>query len=205
MKPYRCFFLCCALLSAHFAAAQIITPKARVSQIVLTNYETDDAYVKIHYGQPYRKGRAIFGALVPYGQVWRTGANEATEITTTADLQIEGKTLPAGTYSIYTVPRPDRWTVIFNRDLGAGGAYEYDAKQDVLRVDVPTVSTPETYEAFMMKLQGTDEEVDIQMMWDQTLVSLPVRIMPRAQTAPITDGRPRPDHAKPGRPGDIKK
>ena len=164
--------------------AQNITPKARVSQIALATYKTPDAYLKIHYGQPYRKERNIFGDLVPYNQVWRTGANEATEFTTTSDLLIGGKELKAGTYSVYTIPQPDRWTIVLNSDLGAWGAYEYTPKKDVLRFEVPVVHTPETYEAFTIKMQGDGPEAEIQMMWEQTLVTLPVKILSPTTSAP---------------------
>ena len=189
--PNRFFSaLLCALFcfAAGAATAQVITPKARVSQMGLATYKTDDAYLKIHYGQPYKKGRTIFGTLVPFGQVWRTGANEATELTTTTDLMLGGKLLKAGTYAIYSIPRADRWTIIFNGDLGAWGAYEYDAKKDVLRFDVPVSSTPETHEAFTVKLEGEGDRANVQMMWDQTMVTIPVQIQhgerPSTTTAP---------------------
>lgn len=159
------------------AEAQVIPYKPRKSQIALTTYKTPDTYIKIHYGQPLKNERNIFGgAVVPYGKVWRTGANEATEMTTTSDIKIGGKVLKAGTYSLYTIPQPDKWTIIINRDLGAWGDYEYDEKKDVMRFDVPTINTSETYEAFTIKLQDTKPSPEIQMMWDKTMVRIPIEV-----------------------------
>jgi len=93
------------------------------SPLALAATWIDSTYVKIVYGSPRKRGREIFGALVPYSEVWRTGANEATEITTTGDLVFGGHRLPAGTYSLYTIPYPDRWTIIVNRALGQWGAF----------------------------------------------------------------------------------
>jgi hypothetical protein len=92
--------------------------------------------VVIDYGRPQVRGREIWGALVPYGQVWRTGADEATTIAFTAPVAIEGQALAAGRYALFTIPGEGRWTVIFNRQAKQWGAFEYDAAEDALRVEV---------------------------------------------------------------------
>src|SRR5688572_13451014 len=84
-------------------------------------FTKEDLMVKVFYNRPYKKGREIFGSLVPYDKVWRTGANEATTFETSRDLTIEGKTLKAGKYSLWTIPRPDSWTIIFNSEYGQWG------------------------------------------------------------------------------------
>jgi hypothetical protein len=81
--------------------------------------------VKVTYGQPSKKGRVIFGDLVPYGEVWRTGANEATEITFSSDVVISGKTIKAGTYTLFTIPQKNTWTIILNSELKQWGSYGY--------------------------------------------------------------------------------
>ncbi|SDK61856.1 Protein of unknown function [Catalinimonas alkaloidigena] len=184
MKRALLPFVILSLFCIAHLSAQSINPKSRVSQIALATYKSPEGYLKIHYGQPYRKDRAIFGALVPYHQVWRTGANEATELTTTSDLLIGNKELKAGTYSVYTIPQPNRWTIILNSDLGAWGAYEYTPKKDVLRFEVPVGHTPETYEAFTINILGDGPEAEIQMMWEQTFVSIPVKILGATASAP---------------------
>jgi hypothetical protein len=135
----------------------------------------EDTYVKLTYSQPHKKGRNVFGELVPYGQVWRTGANEATEITLTGDLKIKDETLTAGTYTIFTIPNIDRWTIIFNKQLGQWGAYNYSEKADVLRVEVPTGKIEKVvYEPFTIAIEQKNENAELQMMWDKTKVSIPV-------------------------------
>ncbi|MEM8565315.1 MAG: DUF2911 domain-containing protein [Bacteroidota bacterium] len=108
--------------------------KTRPSPTSIESIKYKDTYIKITYCQPHKKGRQIFGELVPYGKIWRTGANEATEITITDDILVEQDTLKAGTYSIFTIPRPNEWLVIFNSELGQWGAYNYVESSDVLRV-----------------------------------------------------------------------
>jgi hypothetical protein len=166
--------VCCF---SYNAEAQVIPYKPRKSQIALATYKTPETYIKINYGQPLKNERNIFGGtVVPYGKVWRTGANEATEITTTSDIKIGGKLLKAGTYSLYTIPQADKWTIIINKDLGAWGDYEYDEKKDVLRFDVPVQSTNETYEAFTIKIQESKPNPEIQMMWEKTMVRIPIEV-----------------------------
>jgi len=102
--------------------------------------------VTIEYGRPKVKGREIWGGLVPYGEVWRTGANEATTISFDGDVTIEGKPLPAGTYALFTVPTQDKWTWIFNKTAKQWGAFKYDAAKDALRVEAEPVGHEPTEE-----------------------------------------------------------
>ncbi len=134
-----------------------------------------DTYIKVVYSRPHKRGREIFGSeLAPYGKVWRLGANEATEITTTENIKIAGKTLKAGTYSMFAIPEKDEWTVIFNSVLGQWGAYDYDASQDVLRLEVPVRKAETTYEPFTIMFN--EEGTELTMVWDQTKVVLPVKL-----------------------------
>lgn len=105
-----------------------------------TNATIDGVDVRITYGRPQVRDRAVWGELVPYDEVWRTGADEATTITFSRDVLIEGEPLAAGTYSLFTIPSQGSWTVIFNEVAEQWGAYDYDASQDVLRVEVEPAS-----------------------------------------------------------------
>lgn len=116
------------------------SPPAKVEQTV------SDADIVIDYSQPSVKGRDIYGDLVPYGEVWRTGANEATTFETDKDLEIQGKTLPAGKYALFTIPGEDEWTIIFNEEHEQWGAYDYDASKDVLRVTAEPMDAAEPME-----------------------------------------------------------
>ena len=96
----------------------------------------DGVDVVVEYGRPQVRGRQVWGGLVPYGQVWRTGADEATTISFSGAVEVEGEALPAGTYSLFTIPGEEEWVVIFNRNPEQWGAYDYDEAQDALRVEV---------------------------------------------------------------------
>lgn len=164
------------LLLAHGIAAQELL-KLRPSPLAIASVRYKDSYMKITYSQPQKRNREIFGDLVPFGQVWRTGANEATEITTTRDILLNNMLLTAGTYSLFTVPDRDRWTIIINSDVGLWGAYNYNPKKDVFRFDVPVQSTDEIYEPFTLAFDHRNELADLLILWDDTKVSIPIKFM----------------------------
>lgn len=164
-----------ALMFLLFTEARAQEPvKPRPSPLEVVTMKWEDTYVKITYSRPHKKGRKIFGELVPYGKIWRTGANEATELTTTKDIKLAGNEIPAGTYTLFTIPQKDKWTIILNSDLGQWGAYRYDESKDVIRFDVPTKQLSTTYEPFTIEFEQTASEVVLKMMWDQTGVVIPV-------------------------------
>lgn len=131
------------LLSFSSAGAQVnrdnsqsrVSPNASVSQTIGTTVVT------IRYSRPSVRDRKIFGGLVPFGEVWRAGANEATSITFSRDVKVEGQELPAGDYSFFTIPDKDQWTLIFNKSIKWGTSYDKSA--DVLRVKVSPEESPE--------------------------------------------------------------
>jgi hypothetical protein len=159
------------------SAQKAIIPRPSPTAIVSTRYK--DAYFKITYSQPHKKGREIFGKLVPFGKVWRTGANEATELTITKNIQLNGTLLPSGTYSLFTIPEKDKWTIIINSDLGMWGAYNYNESLDVMRFDVPvTQLTGDTiFEPFTIQLVQRNDMADLLLLWDRTKVSIPVKFI----------------------------
>jgi len=129
----------------------------------ITQKTEDGVTITINYSQPSVKGRTIGKDLEPMdGKVWRTGANEATTFTVDQDVSIEGKSLPAGTYSLFTIHSGDEWTIIFNKVANQWGAFKYDATQDALRVTVPA----EKAETFTEKMTFTvDEDGTVDLMW----------------------------------------
>lgn len=168
-------FLVLCLAAATLPALAQDAVKSRPSPMAIASTRYKDTYVKLTYSQPHKNGRAIFGSLVPYGQVWRTGANEATEITITRDIKINGSDLKAGTYSLYTIPGKDNWTVILNTDLGLWGAYNYNAKLDLLRFEVPvTPVTDFVYEAFTILIDPRNAKADLVLAWDKTKIIIPL-------------------------------
>lgn len=140
---------------------------------------TDEGLViKVFYNRPYKKGREIFGALVPYGKVWRTGANEATTIEINKNIVIEGKTLKAGKYSLWTIPGPESWTIIFNAEYGQWGINSKaeanrDPARDVLTVDALVVQAKQEFEQFTISFEKTGEDAEMVLIWDKTLVAMP--------------------------------
>jgi hypothetical protein len=128
--------------------------------------------VSVTYGRPAKKGRDIFGALVPYGKVWRAGADEATEITFKKDGSLGGKPVKAGTYTLFVIPNATEWTLILNGQLKQWGAYEYDKHKDkdVLKVSAPVGKTSGVVENFTIRLDGGN----LILEWDTTQATVPV-------------------------------
>ena len=135
-----------------------------------------DKVARVLYGRPQAKGRAVFGKLVKYGKVWRTGANEATEITFYKDVTINGKELKAGTYALFTIPEEGKWTFIFNTDLHQWGAYTYKEKADVLRVEATPTTLDEEVDAFTILFDKKKYGADLILAWEKIMVSLPITV-----------------------------
>ena len=119
--------------------------------------EVGTATVTINYGAPSVNGRSIFGDLIPYNEIWRTGANEATTIEVSEDILVEGETLPAGKYAMFTIPGEEAWTIIFNKEADQWGAYDYDEAQDALRVEAQPTPLEENVE--VMQLEVMDDAI----------------------------------------------
>lgn len=142
------------------------------------SFTDGDLTINVFYNRPYKKGRVIFGDLVPYDTAWRTGANEATTIETTKDLSIEGKVLKKGKYSLWTVPRKETWTVIFNSEFGQWGVNfegqaNRDPSRDVVSVDVHSLQQEREFEQFTIAFEKVGEDAEMVLMWDKTLVAVP--------------------------------
>lgn len=123
--------------------------------------------IKLDYSSPAVKGRTIWGDLEPYGEVWRTGANEATTIELSKDVSIEGKTLAAGKYAVFSIPNENNWTIIFNKDADQWGDYNYDEAKDALRVEVSPKSLDEQIERLEFVIRAND----IALRWDKLEVA----------------------------------
>lgn len=176
MTLYRILLVLCVICNSSVYAQEALKP--RPSPLAITTARFKDTYIKIVYSQPQKRGREIFGKLVPYKTVWRTGANEATELTVTKNIQLNGTLLKAGTYSIFTVPDEKSWTIIINGELGLWGAYNYNEKLDVMRFEVPVQNISNVvYEPFTILIDQRNEVADILMMWDKTKVSIPVKFI----------------------------
>ena len=131
--------------------------------------------VSIDYSRPDMRGREIFGGLVPWGKVWRTGANAPTKIKFSDGVKIEGKDLPAGEYAFYTLPNQDEWTIIFSKNLKLWGAYGYKPDADALRVTVKPTALPDRVESFTIGFDNLkDDGATISLEWDKTRVPIEI-------------------------------
>jgi hypothetical protein len=130
--------------------------------------------VKVVYGRPQKKGRTIFGALVPYDKIWRTGANEATEVTFYKDATFGGKKVPAGTYVLHTIPGEKEWTVILNKNLNVWGAYQYKPEADLVRFKVKSSKVDNSLEAFSIAFDNSEHKAMV-LGWDKTRVVIPLK------------------------------
>ncbi len=133
--------------------------------------------IKVEYSRPYKKGRKLFGyedSLVPFGEVWRTGANEATEVTLNQDIIVAGNKLSAGTYTLFTIPGDISWTIIFNNELDQWGHFTYDSAKDALRVQAPSLIVPSDTERFTIEFASGSENLEMRLLWGQTMVTIPI-------------------------------
>jgi len=185
--------LTAALAGSILVTAQDLHPSRRPSPMGMARITLGDAYVRVVYGRPYKRGRNnIFGtkesgALVPFGERWRTGANEATEITVTRDVMVGGRKLPAGTYSLSTTPGPKTWQVHFNSKLGLDGlgifANDTFTPVDLAPTDVLVVSanstelpTDKEVDQLTFEFEKTGAGADLVLRWIRTEVRIPVAL-----------------------------
>jgi hypothetical protein len=177
---FKCLRCLCALAGGWLLAAGVqaqpatptvefpaASPAGTLKQRVgLTDIEVD-------YSRPGVKDRQIFGGLVPYGQVWRTGANAATKITFSTDVKLNGKDVPAGTYALFTIPGQDEWTIIINKGSAQWGAFQYDEKADVVRFQATPVELQEQIETFTIEFNHIrDESAIMNLVWDHAVVPI---------------------------------
>ncbi len=155
------------------ASAQLSMPEPSPPATVTQKIGFTDLTVK--YSRPSAKGRAIFGKLVPYGELWRTGASDATILTISDPIIVAGKALPAGKYSLFTIPTRTEWTVILNSYTEGHGTTGYDAKNDALRFTVKPDSSARFYESFTIEVQDVvKNQANLYMTWANTSVHFPI-------------------------------
>lgn len=158
-------------LSTDIQAQGLKIPQASTSQTITQNFGLGK--ITLNYSRPNVKGRKIFGAMEPYGSVWRTGANSATVISFTEPVKIGGKELAAGEYGLFTIPGKDEWTVIFNKGAKQWGSYEYKESDDALRVKVKPVNLKDKVETFTIQFADVyPTTAKLQLMWENTSVNV---------------------------------
>jgi hypothetical protein len=149
-------------------------------------YKFNDLKLEVFYNRPSKKGREIFGGLIPLNQVWRTGANEATTFETNKRLDVKGNPLPAGKYTLWSVPKDSVWTIIFNSKQYPWGVDTemkpmWDPNYDVLEVEVPVHKLDKIVEQFTIGFDNTTGDLSLTMAWDNVKVAVPIEPAPERE------------------------
>ena len=174
MKASRMFFVAVVIsvLTAGLMAQDQKPPASPPGTASVTF--ADGKTITINYSRPSVRGRKIFGGLVPYGQVWRTGANAATSLKTDVNLTIGGASVPAGSYTLYTIPNESGWKLIINKQTGQWGT-DYEEKEDLARVDMKISNNASSTEQFTISLDKTGASAaTLKLDWDKTSASVSV-------------------------------
>lgn len=155
--------------------------------------------IEIDYSRPGVKDREIFGGMVPYGQVWRTGANQATKIIFSTAVNLNGTEIPAGTYALFTIPGENEWTIILNKGSDQWGAYQYDEKADVARFKATPIAMERPIDAFTIEFNKIrDDSAYLNLVWDRTVVPIKVEIdltstlVPQIEAVMASDAKQKP-------------
>jgi hypothetical protein len=143
--------------------------------VVKVKGEPGALVARVIYSRPQKKGRKIFGDLEPYGELYRLGANEATEVEFYRSVSIGGKLVPKGRYTMYAIPNETKWTIIINRDTDIWGAFKYSEAKDVVRTDIPVTKIDTPVDPFTMVFEKADYGANLIIAWDVVSVSLPVK------------------------------
>lgn len=154
----------------------------RLSPKDTVEFKLNDLKLEVFYNRPSKKGREVFGALVPYNKVWRTGANEATTFEANKNLMIDGIYVPKGKYSVWTVPNDSIWKVMLNTKQYAWGVDEqmqplWDPNYDLLEIDVPTETLDKVVEQFTIAFDNSTDDLKLTMAWDKTKIAVPLVVL----------------------------
>ncbi|MBE2230101.1 MAG: DUF2911 domain-containing protein [Chitinophagaceae bacterium] len=169
----KVFLTSLAALCLFLAEAQLKTPAPSPSQTIKQDFGLGT--VELSYSRPGMKGRRVFGDLVPFGKVWRTGANSATILNFSDEVTIGGKTIPAGKYGLLSIPDKNSWTLIISKQLDVTSPAAYKQESDVVRVDVNVMKLEEKVESFTIQFANIKPtSCELHIMWENTAVSLPI-------------------------------
>ena len=166
--------LCIAVVCGNLTFAQtLVTPQPSTTQIIKQNFGLSS--VELSYSRPNAKGRKVMGDLVPFGKVWRTGANQATTLTFGDDVTIGGKKIPAGKYGLISIPDKDSWTLIITKQLDITSPAAYKPENDVVQVKAKAISLQDKVETFTIQFENVkSNSCDLKLQWENTAVVLPV-------------------------------
>jgi hypothetical protein len=189
--------LCAGLWAACYTtqAQQLRTPAPSPAQTIKQDFGLSS--IELSYSRPGMRGRKVFGDLVPFGKVWRTGANNATVLTFGEEVTIGGTKVPAGKYGLLSIPDKDNWTLIISKQTDVTSPSAYKPEMDVVRVTAKPASTSNHFESFTMQFQNVKPtSVDLNIAWDKTMVTLPIatdidsKVMAQIKNTVERDNRP---------------
>lgn len=176
-------------------AQQLRTPQPSTTQTVKQDFGLGN--IELSYSRPNMKGRKVFGDLVPFDKVWRTGANSATTLTFSDEVMIGGTKIPAGKYGLLSIPSAKEWTIIITKQTDVTSPAAYKQDMDVVRVKVKPMDLPWSFETFGMSFENIkDNSLELMIAWDKTLVALPIttdvdgKVMKQIETIMTKDNRP---------------
>jgi hypothetical protein len=170
------FFMIFAFAFQNIQAQSFPQMDASPMDLVMAQPDKNSApLARVIYSRPQKKGRDVFGDLVPYGEVWRTGANEATELTIYTPLKFGKTILKPGTYTLYTIPGEENWTIIINSDTNVWGAYSYKKEKDVARVLVECMEAAAPIETLSMIFRPEKDGTTLMIGWDDHYVEIPFK------------------------------
>lgn len=195
MKKILTVFSCASLLFINVVTAQVNMPSPSTTQTVKQEFGMGS--IELIYSRPNIKNRIVFGDLVPYGKLWRTGANGATRLTFTTPVEIGGKKIDTGSYALYTIPAEDNWEIILNKGINNGGTTGYKESEDVVRFTVSSVKATTKTETFTMQFANIKpESCDLQLVWEKKSVSISIttnikdKIRAQLDAAMLTEKKP---------------
>lgn len=169
-KLFATAMLSCSLLGFSQFNVPIASPKQKVEQ------QFSMTKISVEYGRPGVKGRKVFGELVPFGKVWRAGANSATKVTFEQNVEFGGKEVKAGSYALFVIPMEKEWKVMLNKDANQWGAYTYDEKLNVAEFTVPVQKMADKQEWFEIAVNPVDiHSAEMLIKWDMTKVAIPIK------------------------------
>lgn len=166
-----CFAAWMAVAQQPSAKKPPLSPEATFTQ------QFGESQITVQYARPSARSRKIFGGIVPFDSLWRTGAGECTTLNFKEEVIIGDKKLAAGKYSLFTIPRAEEWTIILNSDVGLHGNFGYDPKKDLHRFTVKSVKTERFYETFTIEINDFTQQggASLNLIWENTLVKIPLQ------------------------------
>ncbi len=195
MKHILFFFTVINCFYYYEASAQVKLPATSPTQTIQQDFGL--SYIELIYSRPAAKDRKVFGDLVPYGKLWRTGANEATRLTFKSSVEIGGKKIDTGTYVLYTIPNEQSWEIIINRGVNNWGINGYKESEDIVRYTVPVIKTSTKIEIFTVQFANIKpESCELQLMWEKQAIAIPIttnikdKIKAQLAAAMLTDKKP---------------